>query len=72
MGYCPYLCIFCGDIEDNGWNGWGIYEDRASKLTGLPETYFKKVTEKEISLDVCDSCLMTCKCTIDPEAKIDG
>lgn len=19
MGYCPYFCIVCNDIEDNGW-----------------------------------------------------
>ena len=23
MGYCPYICVSCGKIEDNGWHGFG-------------------------------------------------
>src|SRR5688572_20488953 len=27
MGYCPYMCIVCERIEDNGWWEPGIDED---------------------------------------------
>jgi len=27
MGYCPYECLICGDVEDNGWGKGGEGRD---------------------------------------------
>lgn len=75
MGYCPYKCIFCGYIEDNGWNGTIIDDDVASQLTGLPLSHWRRArrTEEEcnddVTLSVCDDCLSTIKCTVKPIKK---
>jgi hypothetical protein len=58
MGYCPYLCIFCKDIQDNGWDNGSFSCKKASKLTGTSINYFKdRVRDEDLSLSVCDDCL---------------
>lgn len=37
MGYCPYECVVCGDIEDNGWTDKNLKE------------YYKRVNLDELN-----------------------
>ena len=61
MGYCPYICIFCKDVRDNGW--LIAYEHCLESIMK------NRMTQKQIdellsyanrrgyTLDVCVSCL---------------
>lgn len=60
MGYCPYICILCRDIEDNGWSNLDLFsnldrilEDKGYKIHNKKETY----EGYPLTNDVCDSCL---------------
>jgi len=58
MGYNPYVCIVCGDVEDNGWftgSDGDYYWDRCKKIRqqlNLTETY----DDFDMTEDVCDKC----------------
>ena len=57
MGYCPYVCIFCRDVEDNGWNGCCFDAEKAADLTGDDIEDFEGYDKCDYTLDVCDDCL---------------
>ena len=59
MGYCPYQCMLCGCVEDNGWGGtwqglnW-LLEEKGYKfveLNSLDEDGYG------VAPDFCDDCL---------------
>lgn len=51
MGYCPYFCVCCGTIEDNGWGSCETpYYKRVEMIT-------EKIGEencKYLNYTVCD------------------
>lgn len=58
MGYCPYMCVYCGDIEDNGWDNTQYctmvisqhyYECKIKNLNEIRD-------ECNSSYDVCNTC----------------
>jgi hypothetical protein len=60
MGYCPYQCINCKDVEDNGWTSETDYENneyqeikckKFEKRTGIKGYY-----SEEMGNDVCNKC----------------
>ena len=58
MGYNPYICIFCDDVEDNGWAHCGTFDcSTASMLTGHPKSKFMRGT-----FSVCIECLKKIPC----------
>jgi hypothetical protein len=60
MGYCPYQCINCGYVEDNGWISRYSNGNMISK--SIKCSNFEKRTEikgnysQEFSHDVCNKC----------------
>ena len=34
MGYCPYMCIFCNQVEDNGWGNRTFGDSEILRLIG--------------------------------------
>ena len=61
MGYCPYMCIVCGTVEDNGWNNRSIckamIENKECVITDLSKRQYDD--DDIITYDVCDDCLKT-------------
>jgi hypothetical protein len=70
MGYNPYICIVCGDIEDNGWmhthKDWISCESRVFIIKrrlgkqACPyyheEGCYKSPYHGVVTDDVCDRC----------------
>ncbi len=54
MGYCPYMCVFCGDIQDNGWYVIGDWY-----LPNLLSQYTKSkgFKDKDCGQDICIDCI---------------
>lgn len=51
MGYCPYICIRCGNVEDNGWeNDKYCCGDKKYKAYTDDFGYY-------VSEGICDSCV---------------
>ena len=49
MGYCPYMCIVCENVEDNGW--WNKKHDsQYSDLVDLEDV--KKIFNLSIDLNI--------------------
>lgn len=60
MGYCPYLCICCGVVVDNGWGNKSYGLDEALELSSSMKYYVEKYeSDDRNTLSHCDdgSCL---------------
>jgi len=54
MGYCPYKCIFCKQVEDNGWGATSL----AWTLLSLRPDELKTELDDGETLDVCTDCVL--------------
>jgi len=68
MGYCPYICILCKRIEDNGWgnrfehNVYMLYKTALLKGIDVLEPFCDSTinygdTGYDLGSDVCHDCL---------------
>ena len=59
MGYCPYYCIKCKCIVDNGWDNTTYSAQRASEITGKSIETFINVLDSDdrITLSICNFCV---------------
>jgi hypothetical protein len=61
MGYNPYICVMCGEIQDNGWVDWsnGLIGQERCKIfrdrTGLEPRYTPD-RDKRHTEDICHRC----------------
>lgn len=53
MGYNPYVCVICGEIEDNGWYDydWKHYKDMVNKSIEEIHKMYNSSWELEEFLD---------------------
>jgi NADH:ubiquinone oxidoreductase subunit F (NADH-binding) len=55
MGYCPYMCVFCGEIEDNGW--YLVGDKHLHELLDNHRKLSKFFKDEECGQDVCVFCI---------------
>lgn len=61
MGYCPYICVFCKKVKDNGWLCPNFLDDVLAELL-TAEQRLELEAQSELSFprlkyDVCGECL---------------
>lgn len=61
MGYCPYYCIKCKTINDNGWRNETYTPEEAGRLTGGVSDNWKfrmiLKSNDNMTLSICASCV---------------
>jgi len=64
MGFCPYYCVFCGTVEDNGW-GFSSYNlsevQKKNKKCWTRNDYGSHYDNYGLTPDICLECVMTIK-----------
>ena len=61
MGYCPYQCVLCGDIQDGEWGNYSngladVMEEQGYKI-GEHGEEFEDHMGRVLSYDLCTECL---------------
>lgn len=69
MGYNPYMCIVCEEVEDNGWFGsyglYSYYDDRCRDISERLGINFERMHD-DVTYDVCHKCWRKGKPVKDP------
>ena len=55
MGYCPYQCMLCGQVEDNGWGGTWQGLNWLLRVKGYE--FVDPDEDGAVAPDFCDDCL---------------